>query len=163
MAHPGSTITVVAWRYEEVGDSLVADVDEVEASVFSTARTNDANRIYILKRELAEMRRAVLPLRDPIERFTAGAVRCIDPEAGPYFRDVGDHLARIADTIDGLDSMLSTAFEAHIAQISIQQNDDMRKISAAVALVAAPTMIAGVYGMNFHHMPELHWLLQFPG
>ncbi len=154
---------VLAWRYEEVGDSLVADVDEVEAWVFSTARTNDANRIYILKREIAKMRRAVLPLRDPIERFTDGAVRGIDPEAGPYFRDVGDHLARIADTIDGLDSMLSTASEAPIAQISIQQNDDMRKISAAVALVAAPTMIAGVYGMNFDHMPELHWLLQFPG
>ena len=149
-------------RYEEVAASLVEDVDEVEASVFSTQRTNDSSRIYVLKRELAEMRRAVMPLRDPINRFISGSVRGVDPEAGPYFRDVGDHLARVAETIDGLDYLLSTAFEAHIAQISIQQNDDMRKISAAVGLVAAPTLIAGIYGMNFVHMPELHWLLGYP-
>jgi magnesium transporter len=149
-------------RYEEVGAELQEDVDEVESSVFSTDRTNDAARIYILKRELAEMRRAVLPLREPINRMTTGAVRGIHAEAGPYFRDVGDHLARVAETIDGLDYLLSSAFEAHIAQISIQQNDDMRKISAAVGLVAAPTLIAGVYGMNFDNMPELHWFFGYP-
>jgi magnesium transporter len=149
-------------RYEEVGDSLVEDVDEVEASVFATERTNDSARIYVLKRELAEMRRAVLPLRDPVNRFATGAVRGIDSDAAPYFRDVADHLARVAETIDGLETLLSAAFEAHLAQITIQQNDDMRKISAGVALVAAPTLIAGVYGMNFQHMPELGWLLGYP-
>jgi magnesium transporter len=149
-------------RYEDVAASLVEDVDEVEASVFSGERTRDAARIYILKRELAEMRRAVLPLRDPMNRFTTGAVRGVDPEAGPYFRDVADHLARVAETIDALDTLLSSAFDAHMAQISIQQNDDMRKISAAVGLLAAPTVIAGIYGMNFDHMPELHWYLGYP-
>ena len=118
--------------------SLQEDVDEVEQSVFSTERTNDAARIYVLKRELAEMRRAVMPLREPMNRFTAGSVHGIHSDAGPYFRDVADHLNRVADTIDSLDSLLSTAFEAHIAQISIQQNDDMRRISAAVGLIAAP-------------------------
>ncbi|WP_310963500.1 magnesium/cobalt transporter CorA [Nocardioides terrisoli] len=148
-------------RYEDVAASLVEDVDEVEASVFSTDRTKDAERIYVLKRELAEMRRAVMPLRDPINRFISGTVRGVDPAAGPYFRDVGDHLARVADTIESLDSLLSSAFDAHIAQISIQQNDDMRKISAAVGLVAGPTLIAGIYGMNFDRMPELHWPLGY--
>ena len=80
----------------------------------------------------------------------------------PYFRDVADHLNRVAETIDSLDTLLSTAFDAHIAQISIQQNDDMRRISAAVGLVAAPTLIGSIYGMNFDHMPELHWLLRLP-
>jgi len=149
-------------RYEEVGGSLQEDVDEVEESVFSTERTKDAARIYILKRELAEMRRAVMPLRDPMNKFTAGAVPGIHTDAGPYFRDVADHLNRVADTIDSLDSLLSTAFEAHIAQISIQQNDDMRKISAAAGLIVAPTVVGSIYGMNFDHMPELHWMLGYP-
>jgi magnesium transporter len=149
-------------RYEEVAGSLQVDVDEVETSVFSTERTNDAARIYVLKRELAEMRRAVMPLREPMNRFAVGSVSGIHSDAGPYFRDVADHLARVADTIDSLDSLLSTAFEAHTTQISIQQNDDMRRISAAVGLVAAPTLVGSVYGMNFDHMPELHWFLGYP-
>jgi magnesium transporter len=149
-------------RYEEVAEQLVIDVDEVEASVFATQRTNDSARIYVLKRELAEMRRAVLPLRDPVNRFATGAVRGVDPEAAPYFRDVADHLSRVAETIDALETLLTAAFEAHLAQITIQQNDDMRKISAAVGLVAAPTLVAGVYGMNFQHMPELGWALGYP-
>ncbi len=128
-------------RYEEVGGSLQEDVDEVEESVFSTQRTNDSARIYVLKRELAEMRRAVLPLREPMNKFTAGTVHGIHSDAGPYFRDVADHLNRVAETIDTLDSLLSTAFEAHIAQISIQQNDDMRRISAAAGIIVAPTVV----------------------
>lgn len=149
-------------RYEEVAESLATDVDEVEESVFSDRRTNDAARIYVLKRELLEMRRAVLPLRDPMSRFATGAIPGIDAAAAPYFRDVADHLARVAETIDDLDRLLSTAFEAHIAQITLQQNDDMRKISAAVGIVAAPTLVAGIYGMNFDKMPELHWALGYP-
>jgi magnesium transporter len=149
-------------RYEEVAGALQEDVDEVEASVFSTQRTNDSARIYVLKRELAEMRRAVMPLREPMNRFTAGSVRGIHGDAGPYFRDVADHLTRVAEAIENLDSLLSSAFDAHLAQISIQQNDDMRKVSVAIGLVAAPTLVAGVYGMNFEHMPELHWLFGYP-
>ena len=149
-------------RYEEVAASLVEDVDEVESSVFAPKRTRDAERIYVLKRELAEMRRAVLPLRDPVHRFATGAERRIDSEAAPYFRDVADHLSRVAETIDELETLLTAVFEAHLAQITVQQNDDMRKISAAVGLIAAPTLIAGVYGMNFQHMPELGWVLGDP-
>jgi magnesium transporter len=149
-------------RYEDVAEQLVIDVDEVESSVFGPERTNDSARIYVLKRELAEMRRAVLPLRDPVNRFATGAVRGVDAEAAPYFRDVADHLARVAETIDSLDTLLTAAFEAHLAQITIQQNNDMRTISAIVGMIAAPTLVAGVYGMNFDHMPELGWLLGYP-
>jgi magnesium transporter len=148
--------------YEEVADALEEDVDEVELSVFSEMRTNDSARIYVLKRELAEMRRAVLPLREPIHRFATGMVAGMDPEAGPYFRDVADHLTRVAETIDTLDSLLSTAFDAHLAQISLHQNDDMRRISAVVGIIAAPTLIGSIYGMNFDHMPELHWMWGYP-
>ena len=75
---------------------------------------------------------------------------------------MADHLARVAETVDNLDTLLSTAFDAHIAQISVQQNDDMRRISALVGLIAAPTVIGSIYGMNFDHMPELHWTLGYP-
>jgi magnesium transporter len=137
--------------------SLEEDVDEVETSVFSAQRTNDSARIYTLKREIAEARRAVLPLREPMRRFATGAVPGIDEASAPFFRDVLDHLNRVAETVDGLDQLLSSAFDAHLAQISVQQNEDMRKISAGAAIVVVPTLIAGVYGMNFQHMPELSW------
>jgi magnesium transporter len=149
-------------RYEEVAGELQEDVDEVEQSVFSTERTNDSARIYVLKRELAEMRRAVLPLREPMNKFSAGTVHGVHSDAGPYFRDVADHLNRVSETIDTLDTLLSTAFEAHIAQISIQQNDDMRRISAAAGIIVAPTVVGSIYGMNFRHMPELGWVLGYP-
>jgi magnesium transporter len=148
--------------YSSVVDELVVDVDEVEASVFSADRTNASARIYTLKRELAEVRRAVLPLRDPMNRFALGSVHDVPPEAAPFFRDVADHVARAAETVDSLDSLLSTAFDAHLAQISVQQNNDMRKISAVVGIVAAPTLIAGIYGMNFKNMPELDWTYGYP-
>ena len=148
--------------YLSVMDSLEEDVDEVETSVFSDQRTNDSARIYTLKREIAEARRAVMPLREPMRRFATGAVPGIHEDAAPFFRDVLDHLTKVAETVDGLDQLLSTAFDAHLAQISVIQNEDMRKISAGVGLVVVPTLIAGVYGMNFDHMPELAWALGYP-
>jgi magnesium transporter len=148
--------------YLSVMNSLEEDVDEVETSVFSPQRTNDSARIYTLKREIAEARRAVLPLREPMRRFATGAVPGIAEESAPFFRDVLDHLTRVAESVDGLDQLLSTAFDAHIAQISVQQNEDMRKISAGAAIVVVPTLIAGVYGMNFEHMPELTWTYGYP-
>ncbi len=143
-------------------NALEEDVDEVETSVFSAQRTSDSARIYTLKREIAEARRAVLPLREPMRRFATGAVPGIEEGSAPFFRDVLDHLNQAAETVDGLDQLLSTAFDAHLAQISVQQNEDMRKISAGAAIVVVPTLIAGVYGMNFRHMPELDWTYGYP-
>lgn len=149
-------------EYERVGAALEVDVDEVEESVFSPARTNDSVRIYTLKREIAEVRRAVMPLREPMRRFATGQMDGVDEETATYFRDVHDHLHRISEVIDNLDVLLSTAFDAYLARISVQQNDDMRKISAGAALVVVPTLIAGIYGMNFDQMPELNWTYGYP-
>ena len=96
-----------------------------------------------------------------MRKLALGAVPLIIKDSAPFFRDVEDHLARAADVVDSLDILLSTAFQAHLARISVQQNEDMRKISAGAALVVVPTLIAGVYGMNFDHMPELHWGLGY--
>jgi magnesium transporter len=148
--------------YTDVVSELEVDVDEIETSVFSPARTDDSNRIYVLKREIAEVRRAVMPLREPMRKFADGLVHGVEREAGPFFRDVLDHLNQAAEIVDSLDSLLSTAFDAHLARITVQQNDDMRKISAGAALVVVPTLIAGIYGMNFKHMPELSWTFGYP-
>jgi magnesium transporter len=143
--------------YEAVSRALEIDVDEVEESVFSPTRTHDSRRIYVLKRELAEVRRAVNPLREPMKRFSTGSVPAVSQDAAPFFRDVADHLIRVSETIETLDTLLSTAFDAHLARISVEQNQDMRKISAWVAIAAVGTLVAGIYGMNFQHMPELGW------
>ncbi|TYL55905.1 magnesium/cobalt transporter CorA [Nocardioides sp. BGMRC 2183] len=148
--------------YAAVLAGLENDVDEVEAAVFGDRRTDESGRIYTLKREVAEVRRAVLPLREPMHRFATGATSQVVEEAAPFFRDIVDHLARAAEQIDTLEGLLSSAFDGHMARIAAQQNDDMRKISAAIGLAAVPTLIAGVYGMNFDHMPELHWMFGYP-
>ncbi|HSS68096.1 MAG TPA: magnesium/cobalt transporter CorA [Nocardioidaceae bacterium] len=149
-------------RYEDVAGELETDVDEVELSVFSESRTDDSQRIYRLKREVAEFRRAVMPLREPLSRFAQRQVENVPAEAAPFFRDVYDHAVRVHEQIETLDNLLSSAHDAYMARISVQQNDDMRKISAWVAIAAVPTLIAGIYGMNFEHMPELRWQLGYP-
>jgi magnesium transporter len=163
---PGGVLYAVVDRvvdeYLDVVAELVVDVDEIESSVFSSDRTSDSARIYVLKRELSEVRRAVLPLREPMNKLATGEVPGVPEKAAPFFRDVADHLARAAETVDSLDGLLSTAFQAHLAQISVQQNNDMRKISAWIGLVAPPTLIAGIYGMNFDQMPELTWTYGYP-
>ena len=146
-------------HYEAVAAELEIDVQEVETSVFSAERSNDSTRIYRLKRETLEFRRAVLPLKDPITRFALGAM---PEDSRPYFRDIGDHLARAAEAIDSIDHLLDNALQAHLAQLSVQQNEDMRKLTAGATIYAVPTAIAGIYGMNFEHMPELTWTYGYP-
>ncbi|MGH3492246.1 MAG: magnesium and cobalt transport protein CorA [Sciscionella sp.] len=143
--------------YEVVGQELQTDVDEVELSVFDETRTGDTRRIYTLKREVAEFRRAVGPLRDPLTRFAEKRVPGMPAAAADYFRDVADHTIRVNELVESLDALLSSAHDALTAKISVQQNDDMRKISAWVAVAAVPTLLAGIYGMNFNDMPELSW------
>ncbi len=154
-----AVVDSVVDEYEEVAAELELDVSEVEASVFSQIRTSDSSRIYRLKRETLEFKRAVIPLREPVQRFALGAM---PEDAQPYYRDIADHLARVSESIDSTDKLLDNALSAHLAQLSIQQNDDMRKLAAGAALFAIPTAIAGIYGMNFDHMPELTWRFGYP-
>ncbi|MGH3473987.1 MAG: magnesium/cobalt transporter CorA [Aeromicrobium sp.] len=154
-----AVVDSVVDEYEDVAAELEIDVQEVEESVFSLGRTSDSSRIYRLKRETLEFRRAVVPLREPVQRFALGAM---PEDAQPYFRDIADHLSRVAESIDNTDKLLDNALSAHLAQLSIQQNDDMRKLTAGAALFAIPTAIAGIYGMNFDHMPELTWTFGYP-
>ncbi len=142
--------------------ALVEQVDLVEQAVFSGIRANQGPTIYRLKREVIEFQRAAGPLLEAVEEMMSNTATPIHPEASHYFRDVQDHLERVIDHLRSLDQLLGSALSANLAEVGIRQNEDMRKISAWVAIVAVPTMIAGLYGMNFDHMPELGWQYGYP-
>jgi magnesium transporter len=142
---------------------LDTDVEQVEEEVFTAnVSGNPAERIYRLKREVLHFLRAASPLIDPVSRLAAGDYAQVHPEVETYFRDVNDHLIRARDQLEGLNDLLTSVLDANLTQVSVRQNEDMRKISAWVAIAAVPTMIAGIYGMNFEHMPELTWTLGYP-
>ncbi|MFE2874906.1 magnesium and cobalt transport protein CorA [Streptomyces roseus] len=151
-------------HYIEVAAELQVDLEEVEADVFAPQGTdkNTAARIYAFKRQVLEFRRATNPLLQPMDRLAFGDVPFVHEHAQPFFRDVADHLTKASEYIEGLDRLLSDALSAHLAQMGVRQNDDMRKISAWAAMAAVPTMVAGIYGMNFDHMPELRQVWGYP-
>ncbi|MFF0836567.1 MULTISPECIES: magnesium and cobalt transport protein CorA [unclassified Streptomyces] len=150
-------------EYLSVTDAVQADVEQVETDVFSEGGARaDPGRIYQLKRELLELKRAVVPLGRPVEDLATRPIRVVAPEIQAYFRDVSDHLMRAKDQIAAFDELLNSILQAHLAQVTVAQNEDMRKITAWAAVVAVPTMVCGVYGMNFKYMPELHWRLGYP-
>ncbi|MDH6625473.1 magnesium transporter [Streptomyces sp. LBL] len=144
--------------YLNVTDAVQMDIDQVETAVFTDngARV-DAGRIYQLKRELLELKRAVVPLGRPLDELATRPIRVVAPEIQAYFRDVSDHLLRAKEQIAAFDELLNSILQAHLAQVTVAQNEDMRKITAWAAVIAVPTMVCGVYGMNFDYMPELHW------
>ena len=148
--------------YDDVMLGLEEDIDQIEVQVFTGPQAAHAERIFKLKREVLDFRRAVEPLADPLHDLAAGIDDVLDPRADPYFRNVHDHVLRIADRLAGVDALLDSALSANVAQVGMRQNEDMRKISAWVAIAAVPTAIAGIYGMNFEHMPELESVAGYP-
>jgi magnesium transporter len=148
--------------YQPAIAGLQNDVDEVEDEVFSPARTNPAERIYKLKREVLDFNRATAPLIGPVDSLASGRFEQIPGEVRNYFRDVGDHLRRVHEQLESMRDLLTSVLEANLAQVGVRQNEDVRRISAWVAIIAVPTMIAGIYGMNFEHMPELDWTFGSP-
>jgi magnesium transporter len=148
--------------YQPAIEGLDTDIDEVEEQLFSGERVNPAERIYRLQREVLSFRKATAPLVDPLDKLARGHYMQIHPEVRDYFRDVNDHLIRIRDQLDAMRDLLSSSLQANLAQVGVRQNEDMRRISAWVAIIAVPTAIAGIYGMNFHDMPELRWHLGYP-
>jgi magnesium transporter len=148
--------------YEEIAHDLEQELEKLETQVFASQGGADAARIYALKRQVVEFRHAVGPLGHPMRVLTSSRLAGIQAEMEPYFRDVADHLARVAEKVDGFDALLTDILTANLAQISIlqneesrQQNEDTRRISAWVAIIAADTVLTGIYGMNFDNMPEL--------
>ncbi len=148
--------------YVPVVDGLELDIDQVEEAVFSADRTNPVERIYYLKREVLEFRRATAPLLNPLNQLAARTLPQVHEDVREYFRDVYDHLLRVNEQVDAYRDLLTSVLEANLTQVSVRQNEDMRRISAWVAIAVVPTMIAGIYGMNFKNMPELETPFGYP-
>jgi magnesium transporter len=168
---PSSVLHAVADKvvddYLAVVDAVNEDIEEIETSVFGTRAKTDIERIYQLKRDVIEMKRTVGPLAGPLRELSDRRLlqpegRLVHPEIREYFRDVEDHLSRVRDQVASFDELLSSILQAGLARLTVSENEDMRKISAWVAIAAVPTMIAGIEGMNFAHMPELSTTWGYP-
>jgi magnesium transporter len=144
-------------QYVEVAWNLQEDVESLEDMVFDDELPAPSARLYTVKRELLEFRRAVYPLIEPLNRLASSEVPHIDAQFAPQFADVRDHLMKVIDDVNTMNDLMEAALHANLALIQVQQNVDMRKISAWVGIGAVPTMVAGIYGMNFENLPELQW------
>jgi magnesium transporter len=150
-------------QYFPIVDALEDDLEALEETIFGeTLSRTTTSRIYELKRDLLEIKRAVSPLVDICNRLIRFDVPLIPDDTRLYFRDVYDHTIRINEMVDTLRELLTTALEANLSLIAVSQNEAMKKLAAWAAIIAVPTMVAGVYGMNFRHMPELDWLYGYP-
>ena len=148
--------------YVEVADQVETDLDIIEEGAFSRDSGSPVQQIYQMKREIVEFRRAVVPLQRPLATITSPQSRQVPKEIRRYFRDVQDHLTRTVEQVASYDDLLNSILQARLAQVTVDQNNDMRKIAAWAGIATVWTAIAGVYGMNFDHMPELAWQYSYP-
>ncbi|HYB36137.1 MAG TPA: magnesium/cobalt transporter CorA [Mycobacterium sp.] len=149
-------------HYLEVTNLMATDIDAIEEVAFAPGHRTDVEPIYLLKREVVELRRCINPLSVPFQRMQSEHKDLISKEVRRYLRDVADHHSQVAEQIASYDEMLSSLVQAALARVGMQQNNDMRKMAAWAGILALPTMIAAIYGMNFDFMPELNWRWGYP-
>jgi magnesium transporter len=142
--------------YLEVVGEFEADVDEVEAMVFAEDGERKISNVYQLKRELIEFKRSVVPLAQPLQRLATREYAMIPAEAQAYFRELHDHHIAAAEAVSSYDEVLTSIMQAALARLSVSDNQDMRRLAAWAAMIAAPTALAGIYGMNFVPLPWSH-------
>jgi magnesium transporter len=150
-------------HYLEVSALMETDIDGIQVVAFGPGRKLDVEPIYLLKREVVELRRCVSPLSAAFYRMQSEGKDLISKEVRRYMRDVIDHQTAAADQIASYDELLNSLVQAALARVGMQQNNDMRKMAAWAGILAVPTMVAAIYGMNFHFMPELNWTWGYPG
>ena len=158
-----SIFDFVVDNYFPVVHALEAEVDAVEDAVFSRrSRSDDIERIYQLRHELLLLRRTLAPLQEVCNRLMRFDTPLVDALIHPYFRDVQDHVIRLVEAVDNLRELLTSALEANLLFASVQQNDVTKKLAGWAAILAVPTAVAGIYGMNFEYMPELKTPYGYP-
>lgn len=158
-----SVMDFIVDQYFPVIDALEEELAGLEEKIFEqTSKRETTQQIYQLKRQLLDVKRAVSPLLDICNKLMRFDLKLVDDETRPYFRDVYDHSVRINEMIDNARELLSTALEANLSLISISQNDVSKRFAGWAAIIGVPTMIAGIYGMNFRSMPELNWAWGYP-
>jgi magnesium transporter len=148
--------------YIPVVDAIEDDIEEVEKEVFDDDVPAPTARIYHLKREVIEFHRAVSPLLAPLGALEQGVFERVPEELRSFFRDVADHARRVDEQVSSQRELLTSVLQANLSLVSVSQNEVVKRISAIAGIVAVPTFIASVYGMNFEHMPELDWRFGYP-
>jgi magnesium transporter len=148
--------------YGPVLAELNLAIEEVEEAVFSPGRSPPTERVDRLSRQVLELRRAMVPLPEMLDRLATRAPTPAGDLLQQRFQEQRAHLLQLVEASDGLGNLLANVLQANLTEVSVQQNDDMRRISAWVAIWAVPTLLAGIYGMNFRHMPELGWSFGYP-
>jgi magnesium transporter len=150
-------------RYFPVLETLEAELERIEGQIFAGAAARASiEALYALKGKLTCLQHAVRPLQEATAKLYGGRVPPVAARSQEYFRDVSDHLLRINASIDSLREMVTTAMSVNLALISLQENETTKRLAAYAALIAIPTLIAGIYGMNFDHMPELRSWVGYP-
>jgi magnesium transporter len=158
-----SLMDFIVDQYFPLVDAFEDKLEALEDNIFRQTLTRETTeRIYQLKRMLLEVKRGVAPLVDMCNRLMRADTPLISDEVRPYFRDIYDHAIRINEMIDVLRELLTTALEANLSLVAVSQNDAMKRLAGWAAIIAVPTMIAGIYGMNFRFMPELDWIFGYP-
>jgi magnesium transporter len=152
-------IDAVVDRYFPILDNLEDDLDGIEQRIFAPqgAPRDNIEALYQLKQRLMVMKHAVAPLLEGVSNLTGGRVPALCVHITEYFRDIYDHLLRLDQTADSVRETITTAISVNLSFITLQESETMKRLAAYAALLAIPTMIAGIYGMNFEHMPELKW------
>jgi magnesium transporter len=156
-------VDAVVDRYFPVLDAIETELEQVEERIFArqTERAS-IEALYGIKQKLMTLKHATEPLLEAMSRLHGGRVPALCLPLQDYFRDVSDHLVRLNQSIDSLRDMATTAISVSLSLVSLQENEVVKRLAAYGALVAVPTMIAGIYGMNFEYMPELHWIHGYP-
>jgi magnesium transporter len=150
-------------RYFPILDQLETELEQLEDQIFAGGAAKDSiEKLYALKRRLTVLKHAVAPLLDGASKLYGGRVPPVCAGLGDYFRDVADHLVRINQSIDVARDTIATAISVNLALITVQEGEVLKRLAAYAGLIAVPTLIAGIYGMNFAHMPELDWRLGYP-
>jgi len=152
-----AVLDFVADNYQPIVSDFEEELDALEQDVFAeTYKRGTIQRLYELRKELTQMRMAVAPMQDILSQLIRAPALGIPDAVKPYFRDVLDHVVRVADTIDTLREMVSAAMSVNLSLVTVAQGEIVKKLAGWAGLLAAPTLIASWYGMNFEHMPELH-------
>jgi len=156
-------VDTIVDRYFPIIDELETELEEIEGNIFNnnTPRSN-IKAIYALKQKLMTVKHAVDPLLEATGRLSGGRVPQVCEGTQAYFRDITDHLQRIHGTIEGIRDMQTTAIQVNLGMINLNETEVTKKLAAWAAIIAVPTMVAGIYGMNFRHMPELDWIWGYP-
>lgn len=156
-------LDAVVDRYFPILDSIEAQLEEVEDKIFAgTSPRANIEALYGIKQDLVTLKHATAPLLEAVGKLHGGRVPQVCAGLGEYFRDVSDHLVRINQSIDAAREMVTTAISVNLSLITLQENEVTKRLAGYAALVAVPTLIAGIYGMNFQHMPELAWRWGYP-